>query len=248
MEILNLFLILVVGVISGSFGTLVGGGSLLTIPVLIFLGLPPIQTVATNRVGILGLNIAGWYKFHKKKLIDYKLGLLIAAPALIGSFFGARIVLDINEDYLKKTIAIINLLVLAFILIKPKIGLDDIKVKINKAKYLGAILFSLLLGAYGGFYGAGAGTFYTYLLVLLFGQTFIQSAGTRKIANFAFTFIAAIIFIIGKVVVFKYAVALMIGTFIGSYLGAHYSDRIGNKWIRRLFIGVVLVMAIKLFF
>ena len=68
MDIINLLMIFAVGVIAGSFGALTGGGSLITIPALIFLGLSPYSAMWTNRLGVAGEHIAGWHKFDQKAL------------------------------------------------------------------------------------------------------------------------------------------------------------------------------------
>jgi len=246
MELISLLLVLIAGLISGIFGTLVGGGSLLTIPILIFIGLPPHVAIGTNRFGYVGLSIAGWYKFHKKKMIDYKIGFIIAVPSLIGALVGAFIMLEVNEAVLKKSIAVLTLVILTVVMYKPQIGVRKIKQSIKTWEYIVGLLLSFVLGAYGAFYGAGGGTFYSYLLILLFGQTFLESAGTRKIAHLFFSLFATIVFIVKEVIAYDAAIVLFIGLFIGSYIGASYSDKIGNKWLKRLFFVVVVVMAIKL--
>ena len=105
---------------------------------------------------------------------------------------------------------------------------------------------SFFLGIYGGFYGPGTATFLSYILILLFRQTFLESAATVKIAMLFVTIVAALIFAINGAVDYYLASSMFAGGFIGSYIGAHYSDRIGNVWIRRLFIAVVLIMVTKM--
>lgn len=246
MDPASFVIIFVVGFIAASFGTLVGGGSLLTIPALIFLGLPSNTAVATNRFGVIGIPITGWYKFHKKKLIDHRIGFAVGIPALIGSILGANLVLQVNEAILRQAIGIITLLILIFVMVKPQIGLERTKHFIKKYEYVIGGIIGFLLGIYGGFYGAGVGTFFSYLLILLFGQTFLESAGTRKIALFLVSVMAAVIFAINGAIVYSLGIALFVGMLIGSYIGAHYSDKIGNVWIKRLFFVIVLIMGIRL--
>jgi uncharacterized membrane protein YfcA len=246
MNISNLVIIFFIGLITASFGTLVGGGSLITIPTLIFLGLPPNVAIGTNRLGTNGLIISGLYAFNKKGMINYRVGLTICIPALLGSFLGASLVLQINVVILKYVIAIITMVILFFTLLKPEIGIEKTEHVIKKHEYLIGIAFSFFLGIYAGFYGAGTGTFVSYILILLFGQTFLESAATRKTVTLLPSLLATTIFAFAGVIIYSLGIALFMGNFIGSYIGAHYSDRIGNVWIKRLFFGIVLVMAIKL--
>lgn len=243
---ITLLVVFLVGVISASFGTLVGGGTLLTIPTLIFLGLSPESAITTNRFGANGLIIAGLYEFNKQRMVDYKIGFILCIPALLGSFLGAITVLQVNALILKYLIVIITIFILAFIIFKPKIGIEKTKPFIKKTDYLSGIALSFLIGINSGLYGAGSGTFLSYVLILLFGQTFLESAATRKIPTLFSSLIATLIFILASAIIYPIGISLFIGNLIGSYIGAHYSDKIGNVWIKRLFIVIVLIMVIKL--
>ena len=246
MDIINLLIIFVIGGVTSTFGTLVGGGSLITIPTLIFLGLAPHTAIGTNALGITGLLVAGGYKFHQKRMIDYKIGLLIGICALSGAFLGANLVLQINETLLKKVIGLMVIVMLVFIIVNPQLGIRKIKHSIKKSEYLIGAVLSFCLGIYHGFYGAATGTFFSYILILLFKQTFLESAATRKVPTLAAAVMAVIIFAINGVIHYALGIALFVGSSIGSYAGAHYSDKIGNVWIKRLFCVIVFIMAIKL--
>ncbi|MAE42135.1 integrase [Candidatus Woesearchaeota archaeon] len=205
MELLSLIIIFVAGIIASSFGTLTGGASLLTIPLLIFLGLPASVAIGTNRAGLLGQTIAGWYEFDKKHLINYKIGWSLAIPAVIGAIVGANLVLKIDESILEKIIVAFTLIILIFIIFEPDIGLKSKKQVIRKKEYLIGMALSFFLGIYGGFYGANMGTFFSYMLILLFGQNFIQSAATRKVASFLIAMVAFSIFAYNGVVIYTVA-------------------------------------------
>ncbi|MCK5283853.1 MAG: sulfite exporter TauE/SafE family protein [Nanoarchaeota archaeon] len=245
MEPISILIVIFVGLIGGAYGTLVGGGFLIIIPALIFLGLPPHVALGTARLGGLGSNSAGWYKFHKKGYVNYKTGLIIAIPVFFGALIGANIVINISETILRYVVGIITLVILIFMVLKPDIGMKGRRKAIKHHNIIGVII-SFILGIYGGFYGAGLGTFLTYLLVLLFGQTFLESAGTRKISAFFMNIVPAVVFAMKGLVNFYIGIVLFLATFTGSYIGAHYSDRIGDIWIKRLFFVVVLIMAVKL--
>jgi len=246
MDVVNLLIIFLAGLGSSIFGTLVGGSSLITIPVLILLGLPPHSAIATDRMGVTGIGIAGLYKFHQKGLVRYKIGFVTGIPILLGSFIGATLVLRISPSMLKKIIAVFTVSVLALLVLQPKVGIEKAQRLLRTRDYLVGIFLSLLVGIYGGFYGAGAATFVVYILIFVFGQTFLESAGTLKIGSIAMTATATLTFAYHGVIHYPLAVAMFMGSFIGSFTGAHYSDRIGNVWLKRLFIGVVLIVAIRL--
>jgi len=246
MDIINLLIICLVGVFAGIFGTLVGGGGLITVPTLIFIGLPPHVAIATNRLGAVGLFATGWYKFHKKGTIDYRVGMITGIPFFIGSILGAFLLLEISEEDLRKFIAAFTVAVLVIIMAKSNIGLEKRKSVTQKYELIVGIILSFGIGVYAGFYTPGFGIFLSYVQILLFGQTFIESAGTWKIGAVMYSVATSVLFALKGLIVYPDAVALFIGTASGSYVGAHYSDRIGNVWIRRLFIVSVLALALKL--
>lgn len=246
MDLIKLLTIFLTGIVAGSFATLVGGGLLFTIPALIFLGLPPQSAIGTGKLGSLGVNTAGWYKFHQKALINYRIGLVVGIPIIAGTVLGANLVLQIDELLLKRIIAVITLLVLVFLIFQPKMGVEKVNRPIQKHEYFIGAVVGFFLGTYSGFYGAGSAIFSGYLLILLFGQTFLESAATRKIPHVFAAIMSTAVFALHGVIIYPLGIALFFGTFIGSYIGAHYSDRIGNVWIRRLFFVVVLILAMKL--
>jgi hypothetical protein len=246
MDFSGLSIIFFASIIGGLFGTLVGGTSLITIPILIFLGLPPHTAIGTDRLGVAGLTTVGWYKFHQKGLIHYPVSLWLGVAALIGSFLGANLVLGISVGLLKKIIAAATVVILIIVIAQPRLGLEKRKRGIKGRAYGTGIFISFIIGIYGGFYGAMAGTFLLYVLLFIFDQTFLEGAATLKLTSLMMTTMAAVVFASKGAVDYPMAAAMFLGCAIGSYIGAHYSDRIGNVWIKRLFIFIVLIMAVKL--
>lgn len=247
MDISGFIIVMAVGMVGGFFNVFVGAGSLLTIPVLIILGLPVHIAIATNRLGVTGSDIAGWYEFHKKKMIDYRAAVIIAVPSLTGAVIGAGLVLSIDETILKKVIAVITCSILGLMFLRPEAGIVHSQKKIKNRHYICAVIASFIVGIYGGFYGAGAGTFLFYILIFCFGETFIESAGTHELANLSFSVMAAVIFAYNGAINYLWAAPLFIGSFAGSFISAYYAERIGNVLLRRIFFTVVILVVIKLF-
>jgi len=247
MDFINIIVIFLAGIGASIFGTIVGGSSLITIPLLIVMGLSPHAAIGTDRIGIIGLTSAGWYKFHQKRLINYRVGFSMIVPAFTGSFLGANLVLQIHEAALKLIIAGLTVLMAALMILKPDIGSGRAKAPVRKQDYYWGALMTFFVGVYSGFYGVMAGTFLFYILLLWFKQSFLESAGTVKVAGFFMNVMAAAVFALNGAVDFLLGVVLFAGCFIGSFLGAHYSDKLGNAWIRRFFILIVALMIVKLF-
>ena len=139
-----------------------------------------------------------------------------------------------------------TLALLALLMVRPNIGIEKTSRPLTARVVATGSFLSLVVGIYGGFYGAGAATFLAYILILVFGQTFLESAGTLKVAGTLMTLSSSLTFAANGAIHYPLAASMFLGSFIGSTAGAYYSDRIGNVWIKRLFIGVVLIMGIKL--
>ena len=244
----HILVIFLAGFLASLFGTLIGGSSLVTIPTLLLLGLPPHTAIGTDRFGIMGVCSAGWYQFHRKKLIDYRIGLSMAIPVIIGSFLGASLCQEISEVSLKWIIIGVSLLCMAFLIWNPKLGIEPGERSAGKNKYIVGILMTFGVGVYVGIYGAMGGTLLMYILILWFGQTFLESAGTIKIAAFSMNAIAAVVFGYNGAIAYDLALPMFCGCFIGSSIGAYYSDRIGNVWIKRVFLVLLSILIIKLIF
>jgi uncharacterized protein len=227
-------------------GSVIGGASLVTIPLLILLGLPTHTAIGTDRFGVMGIGVMGWYLFHRKGMIDYKVGVATGIPILVGSFLGAHLALQINESSLKLVIAVISALLLPILILSPKMGIEKRDRTLRKYDYLVGAFLTFAVGIYGGFYGAMAATFLAYVLVLWFSQTFLESAATLKIGSLCMTSAAAAVFAYKGAVHYPLAIAIFCGCCIGSLIGVHYSVKLGSVWIKRAFILLVLIMLIKL--
>jgi len=248
MVFFELLMTSIMGFIAGFYGTIVGGASLLTIPGLIFLGLSAKTSVATNRLGMLGASSTGLYKYGKEGKVNFKLGLTLAAFGLIGSLIGANILLQMEEIILKKIIGVAILLVLFILIFKRGMGVKKSDVKPSPIKKLLGHLSVFLVGIYQGFMGGGGATINSYILIFIFGQTFLESAGTRKIISVIVSITAMMVFVFAGIINYLFGITLLISAGIGSYLGAAYAIKKGEKWVKNLFIIVVAIMAIKLLF
>ena len=114
-EIWIYLLVVIVGLVAGFINTLAGSGSLLTLPLLIFLGLPANVANGTNRIGILLQSLVGVGSFRKQKVLNFKEGMWLMIPAVVDSLVGAKLAININEEMMRKAIG--ALLIIMFFLI-----------------------------------------------------------------------------------------------------------------------------------
>src|SRR3989344_6114963 len=171
-----------VGFIASFIGSIAGGGGLISIPLLIFLGLPPQVAVATNKLGSIGLAIGTVAKFLQTKHILWNHVVPLSLIGVAGGYVGSNILLSIDQEILSKIIGVIILALLPFLLFKKDLGVitkEPTKVK----RFFGYIAYFLIM-IYGGFFGGGGGTFVLYAFIMLFGLTFIEASATSGIPWF----------------------------------------------------------------
>jgi uncharacterized membrane protein YfcA len=211
------------------------------------LSLPPHTAISTDRLGTSGIALAGLYSFHRQGMMRYRLAFIVGIPCLLGGFIGANLALQISPELLKKFIVALTVILLIVVAANPRLGVvAAARRPLTVGRYaLGAFL-SLLAGIYGGFYGAGMGTLMSYVMILVFRQTFLESAANTKVAGIMMSVTSAATYAYHGAIHLPLALAMFAGSCIGSYMSAQYSDRIGNVWIKRIFIGIVSIMAMKL--
>jgi len=164
---------------------------------------------------------------------------------ILGFALGLLLYFNINELMLKYVIAGISLVMLGVIIFKKKAGIKKIKVS-QRSRIFGWMLV-FVIAIYAGFYGIGFPTLLAYVLIFLFGLTFLQAAGTRKMFCILQILVTVPVFLIANKVFLVYVPILLIASAIGAYVGAHYSDKIGNVWVKRTFIVITLIVLIKMF-
>lgn len=248
MDFITAILLFSGGLFSGVINTIVGGGSLLSIPLLISLGLQPHLAIGTNRFAMVFNTGVGAIDYHKKVKFGIKLALFLSVFASIGSFLGANIVLQIDENILKIIIGILMLIMVGITIYKKKFGLEERHIILTTKSYISIAVLSFLLGIYGGFFGAGISTMFTFMFVSYFGTSFIKSAGITRFIVAILSMIASLIFLINLKIDFFFGIILAISFILGAKIGVKMAVKAGNTWIRRLFIILAVVSSINLFF
>ena len=150
MEWYSYILIIAVGIVAGIINTLAAGGSLLTLPVLMALGLPPNMANGTNRIAIFLQNIVGVSVFHREKIMDFPSGFKVGIPAALGAIAGAFIAVNLNDEAMKLAIAGVMILVFFLILLKPNRWINSHEDHPPIPYWVQVIVF-FMVGVYGGF-------------------------------------------------------------------------------------------------
>jgi uncharacterized protein len=248
MDILIAIAIFLTGIAASFIGGVTsGGGGLISLPILIFLGLPPEVAVATNRFGVLGSVVGNLARFLRSDKIIYRYMIPLVVVSTIGGILGANLLIDIDKTILSKIIGLVILILLPIILWKKDLGvLEKSRVR-SKMLYFGFIVY-FVLSVYDGFLGIGGGILVAYLFVFIFGFTYVQANATEKVAVFLNVLFSVAIFAFHNLINYYYGVIYIAGSLIGGYLGAHTAIKKGDKWVRAVFVIIAIIFGIKLVF
>jgi uncharacterized membrane protein YfcA len=241
-------LIIGAGLVAGFINTLAGSGSLLTLPLLMFIGLPPNVANGTNRIAILFQSLVGSVGFRKQGALDLKAGIMLGIPSIIGSIVGALIALAINANMMEKAVGILLIVMFFIVLFKPEAWLKGQAGKGTKGSmWLNFIIF-FLIGVYGGFIQAGVGFFMLGGLVLGMGLDLVKANAIKNFLVLLYTPFALAVFIIGNQVDYKAGLILSIGSIFGAWLGTKSAFKWGPVFIRYILLVAVLASAVQLIF
>lgn len=236
------------GLAAGTLNVLAGGGSAITLSVMIFLGLPPTVANGTNRVAILAQNVAAVLGFRRHGHFEGRWVLFAAPPALVGAALGAWAALVVGDAAFQRILAGLMLLIALWMLWRPlEKPPDDAPSGIpeEQGKRVGLLLAFFGVGLYGGFIQAGVG-----ILVLAVttaaGLDLVRGNAFKVFLALLFTPVALVVFSLGGKVEWGLGAALAAGNVVGGLAGVHLTVLKGHAWIRRVVTAAVVFMAVRL--
>lgn len=241
-------LVVLVGIAAGFINTIAGSGSLLTLPLLIFLGLPANVANGTNRIGVLLQSLVATGSFKQKRVFEWKEGVWLTIPATIGSFAGAALAINLDDELMNRIIGGLLIFMFLLMLYKPErwIKSHDKAAKV-KPSFLQILIF-FGIGLYGGFIQAGVGFFLLAGLVLGAGYDLLKANAIKVLIVLAFTAVALAVFIYNNQVDYKLGLILGLGSMIGAWIATHVAIKKGSEFIRWFVLVAVFVFAVKLLF
>ena len=237
----------IIGFVAGFIDAIAGGGGLLTVPVLLASGLPPHIALGTNKLAACFGSLTASVTFFRKKLFNPIFWLYAALATALGAATGTLVVNMISAEYLNKALPII-ILVCALYTLTSKAVSDDAK-QLPSNTLLTKVKQSVqgfVLGFYDGAAGPGTGTFWVVSNLALYKMNILLSSGLARSMNFISNFVSLLTFIYFAQVNFVLGIAMGLFMILGSWLGAHSAIRYGGKFVRPVFIFIVVLIAAKL--
>jgi uncharacterized protein len=231
------FLTTVVGVVTGS-------NSLIAVPVMFQVGIEPKVAIATNMFGLTFMAIGATIPFLRQGRIEFRRISPLVFLTIISSAIGAMLVGLITNQAIKLIVSVAMIAVAIFTLVKRDKGVRA-EGAVSRGAFIATCVLTFLLGVYGGLYSGGYVTVLTAVCVAFFGMTFSEAVASTKFINIFSSSVATAVFAWQGLIDYKLGIILAVTMFAGAYLGAHYVTRVSDLWLKRIFLSVVFLLAVK---
>lgn len=238
-------LLFVAVLIGESFGALVGGGSILTMPALLATGIPLQAAIATDNAGALGTEAGILSETRKKVLANKKLTVIMAIPMTLGGILGTWLLLTVPGDIIKYLMAAtIVYIVLHTYFSKRK---PDPKA-IRRSSYVILVIFLFIIGLYSNFMAAGEGAFSRMGIMAILGLSFLQSQGIKAAATMPSRIYSLVVTAFAGLIIWPYLVTFWIAGFIAGKYATRFVKYIPDALMRTILTVVSILFVIYLLF
>ncbi|WP_042347326.1 sulfite exporter TauE/SafE family protein [Bacillus massiliigorillae] len=247
MEDISMYTLLILicfGFLAAFIDSAVGGGGLISIPALLFVGLSPQTALATNKLASSFGSFTSTVTFIRSGKVNFQVVSKLFPLVFIGSLIGAYIVHYISPNILKPLVLVLLIAVTIYTIFNKNWGQNSVYKKLTWKK---AALFALIIfciGFYDGFFGPGTGSFFIFSFLFI-GFDFLQAAGNSKVLNFGSNIAALCMFIYLGAVNFAYGIPMGLAMVVGAYCGSKFALKKGVAYVRLLFIVVTLFLIVK---
>lgn len=243
---LLLVLLGITGFAAGFVDAIAGGGGLITIPVLVSVGVPPVAAFATNKLQSVTGTIIAAATYWRKGFIDLRAMLLPMALGFGGGFCGALAVKQIDTGVLGVAVPVALIAIALYFALAPRLTDADSHARLDASLFIPVM--AAAVGFYDGIFGPGTGSFLTMGFVALFGFGVTRAAGNTKAINLMSNAGALALFLPAGDVILPIAAVMVVGQIAGGYLGAITGIRFGARLIRPLVVVVSTILALRLLF
>jgi uncharacterized membrane protein YfcA len=241
-------LLFVIAVMANWFSALAGGGAgLIQLPILIFMGLPFSLALATHKIATVALGLGATIRHAKEKHSSIRLLALMLVAGIPGVILGAYMIIDVNDRWAEIILGALTLGLALYSMMKPQLGLKGSTLHRDTSGIMIGAVGLFMIGFANGALSAGSGLFVTLWLVLWFGLDYrLAVAHTLIAVGLGWNASGAITMTLLAEVKWDWLPALVCGSLVGGYLGAHSSIKVGSLWIKRCYELITFIVGIKL--
>ena len=232
-----------VGFAAAIINVLAAGGSFLTLPLLIFLGLPPTIANGTNRLGVLAQNISAVVGFHRHDVLPVRWALSVSGPAVAGAILGVWGALHVSDFAFRRILSLVMLVMTLATLWSRRGGSVSADPRDPWSPSIVAGFF--VTGLYGGFLQAGVG-FLALAMTTLAGLDLVRGNAVKVFAVMLLTLLSLAVFAGSGLVHWPAGIALALGNLLGGIVGVRIAVLKGQKWLEHLVSATVVLFAVLL--
>ena len=247
---IELLILFFVGCVGGFLNVMAGGGSLLTVPIMIFMGIPGPVANGTNRIAIIAQNIAAVSAFAKQGFANFKLSLSLAIAAIPGAVTGAWVAANLPEQDFNTMLAVIMGIVMIVMSIKPtKKSTQSNREHIpSKNQLIAGHVLMVGAGFWGGFIQIGVGFIMMPILHRVMGLDLVTTNSHKVFIALVYTTVALLVFATQLQLYWMHGIVLGIGMAAGGIYGARFQINKGEKSIKWVLNLVLVGFIVKLLF
>ena len=247
MEFWQIVILALTGIVAGWLNVMAGGGSLLTVPVMLFMGLPGPVANGTNRIAILAQNITAVYAFFRKGFSDFRLSLTLSLAASVGAAGGAMLGVRLEGVWFERILALVMIAVM--IIMATGNGKQKTAETAGEPKRL-LLGHVCMVGAgfWGGFIQIGVGFILMPILYRVMGLDLVRVNMYKVFVVLVYTIVALAVFASQLELMWWAGLGLAVGNSIGGWYGAHTTVKRGEVWIKRIMYAALSVFVVKLLF
>ncbi len=251
---LQLVLLFFVAILAGTLNSVTGGGSLLTVPTMIFSGMLPVLANTTSTI-VIWPGVAASIGAYRRELaqVRLKLMILLVSTSLLGGIVGALLLLYTPQEIFSLVLPyclLVAMLLFTFSgLITKRLHVRNIgeQAHLPLLTIIGVAVAQFMIAIYGGYFGGGAGFLILAILALMGMENIHSMNALRVLLGASINSVAVVIFIVANAVIWPQAILMIVGTIIGGYSGAYFARKIEQKWIRYFVMVVGFAMTIYFF-
>jgi len=246
MSFTEIIVIVLAGVVVGFINTLSGGGSVISLSLLLILGLPADIANGTNRISIFFQTLSSVGSFTRQKMFDNLRPVWLGIPATIGAVAGAYLAVDVNVRVIGIAMAVAMVIMLFFLFYKPDKWLRENPVLLAAPLRWWQFFIFFGVGFYGGFIQVGVGYFLLMSLVLGVGYDLVKANAVKNLIVFFYAIFALLVFIIDGKVNYLYGLILSAGSIVGALIASWLAVKKGAGFIRAVIVASVILTILQI--
>lgn len=237
-------ILLLASFFAGFVDSIAGGGGLITIPVMLLTGIPPLEALATNKLQSQFGSASATIAYARRGHVNLKSQLPMAGMSLIGGAVGATLASLVPAEWLAGSIPFLLIAIAIFFALKPNLNDTDSHRRVTP--FVFGLTVVPFVGLYDGIFGPGAGSFYMLGFVLLAGFGMLKATAHTKLINLGSNFGSFLVFAATGAVLWKIGLMMGVGQFLGAQVGSRLAMKNGAKLIKPLLVISCLALALKL--